>query len=359
MRLKLLLALLMVALLSSVVAVTVFAQGDAPPPYAGMKNPFPWTDTTAQQAGKRVYQQNCVGCHGPTGGNIQAANFSAADSPNKLEAKPDYYFWVLSEGRLDKGMPPYKSSLSEQQRWQTLTYMWTLGQATTVPPTTPGAEVKGALQLATAPQATTGEELTLTATLKDEQGKPVPDVAVKFLQKVDFFAKGDMEIGSATTNEQGVASLKYVSRSSGDVTFVARTGTFEGTVMVKLAEAAGALYHPEIGLKFPTIGPEVFVGPQSAHQLGEGGRAPNTALRLPGGILSWLLPVILTIALIWFTYFRVMFQVFRIPILSDMAEVNLRLVPAIGLAIIVILGTLLVLMFATGPFSHFHTPPNE
>ncbi|MBI2830360.1 MAG: c-type cytochrome [Chloroflexi bacterium] len=354
MRMKLVLALALVLLLSSVAAVTAFAQGDAPPPYAGMKNPFPWTDTAAQQAGKKIYQQSCVGCHGQTGGNIAAANFSTADTSKKLEEKPDFFFWMLSEGRLDKGMPPFKSSLSEQQRWQTLTYLWTFGQATTAPPATSGAEVKGALQLSAPEQGTAGEEITLTATLKDEQGKPVSDVAVKFLQKADFFVKGDMEIGSATTNGQGVATLKYSPRSSGEVTFVARAGAAEGTALVKLAEAAAPFYHPEIGVKFPTLGKEIFIGPQSAHQLGEGGFAPNTAFRLPGGTLSWLLPVILTIMLIWSTYFRVMFQVFRIPILSEITDVNTRLVPTIGLIAIVLLGTLLVLMFATGPYSHWH-----
>ncbi len=110
-----------------VLATAVLAQTELPPPYAGLKNPFPWSDTTVQETGKGSYQQYCLGCHGANGGNMAGADFSAADYPRSLEESPDLYFWILSEGRLDKGMPAFKSSLSEEQRWQVLTYLWSLG----------------------------------------------------------------------------------------------------------------------------------------------------------------------------------------------------------------------------------------
>src|SRR3972149_3691551 len=83
----------------------VLAQGEPPSPYAGLKNPFPWSDASAQETGKRVYQQSCLGCHGIKGANLATADFSRRDFPQSLEKRADFYFWVLSEGRLAKGMP--------------------------------------------------------------------------------------------------------------------------------------------------------------------------------------------------------------------------------------------------------------
>ena len=131
MNFRLLLMVVFATFLLWVMAAAVKAQEEPPPPYAGLANPFPWSDSSAQKAGMELYQQSCQGCHGADGGNIAASDFSAAGYPGKLEERPDLYFWLLSEGRLDKGMPAYKSSLSEEQRWQVLTYLWSLGAEVT------------------------------------------------------------------------------------------------------------------------------------------------------------------------------------------------------------------------------------
>ena len=100
-----------------------------PAPYAGARNPLPWQDKAVQQTGLAAYGQLCQACHGPQG-NTQAprADFSLPAFPPKLEASPDYYFWAVSEGRPEKGMPPFKGALSEEQRWRVLTYLWSLGK---------------------------------------------------------------------------------------------------------------------------------------------------------------------------------------------------------------------------------------
>ncbi len=141
MKLSLLLAMVAAALFMIVLASAVIAQDEPPPPYTGLKNPFSWSDTSVQRLGKEIYQRSCLSCHGVNGGNVAGADFSATDFTQSLEEKPDSYFWTLSEGRLAKGMPPYKSSLSEEQRWQTLTYLWSLGKVVTPPPTEPPAAV--------------------------------------------------------------------------------------------------------------------------------------------------------------------------------------------------------------------------
>ncbi len=144
MKFRLLLIVLVITFFLWILATAVLAQEETevPTPYAGLRNPFSWSDTSAQEAGKALYQQSCSGCHGANGGNIARTDFSAADYPRSLEERPDLYFWILSEGELDEGMPPYKSSLSEEQQWQVLTYLWSLGtevapQEVTPPPESP------------------------------------------------------------------------------------------------------------------------------------------------------------------------------------------------------------------------------
>ncbi len=109
MKFRLLLTVVAVTFFLWVLAAAVLAQEEAevPGPYAGLENPFPWSDAPAQEAGKELYQQSCIGCHGASGSSLAGADFSAADFPQRLEERPDLHFWILSEGRLDEGMPPY------------------------------------------------------------------------------------------------------------------------------------------------------------------------------------------------------------------------------------------------------------
>lgn len=364
MKFRLLLVTVSVTLLLLVLATTVFAQGEPPPPYAGLKNLFPWNDTSAQESGEGLYQQYCLGCHGATGGSIASADFSTADYPQSLEERPDLYFWVLSEGRLDKGMPPYKSSVSEEQRWHILTYLWSLGKVAspgvTPSPAKPPTEVENGALLLTAPeQAQSGQPVTLTTVLQDIQGKPIGSAMVKFFIRVEFFTSGLMEIGGVLTNDQGIAVFEYTPRQTGDIQIVARykeggLKDIETATMISLTENSEPFYQAEAGIRLPAPGQDVFLGPESALELGEKGQAPTSAFRLPGGILSWLLLVVATVALIWFTYFRILYQVFRIPIVSEIRDTDTRLVPLAGLIIVVAMGILLVLMLVTGPYSHFN-----
>lgn len=363
MKFRLLLAVLAVALFLGVLATAVVAHGEPPPPYAGLKNPFPWSDTSAQEAGKKLYQQSCLSCHGDNGGNIAAADFSSADFPRNLQERADFYFWILSEGSLDKGMPSYKSSLSEEQRWQTLTYLRSLGAVVSTeekpPSIPPPAKVEAAtLQLTAPEQAQSGQPLIMTATLLNSQGKPFGNALVKFFIRVDFFTDALMEIGKVVTDDMGIAVFEYTPRLTGDIKVVARyegdsLSPIETTAGLTLAKPDTPFYQAKAGISLPAPGKEVFIGPDSAIKLGEAGKAPTSALRLPGGILSWLLFIVVTVMLIWFTYFRVIYQIFRIPIVRITRGTNTRLVPLVILTIVVSLGIFLVLMLITGPYSHF------
>jgi mono/diheme cytochrome c family protein len=354
-KMKLLIGATIALVLGVFFVGVVAAQEVPPPPYAGLKNPFAWDDAAAQTAGKTIYQQSCLGCHGVKGDGVRQSNFSAADFGDHLEQQPDVHFWLLSEGRLNQGMPPFKAPLSEEKRWQVLTYIRLLGKASsTAPPASQPAPEAGSLALTVPEQGRPGEVLTLTATLLDNQGQPIQNETVNFLISADFFATAQMGIGEATTNDRGVAVVEYIPRLSGERNISARYRSVEAVGTITLAESEERFYEPEAGIKLPALGPRVFVGPQSALHLGEMGAAPTSALYLPGGVLSWLLLVVAAIVLVWFSYFRVMRQISGIPIAGDIREIDTRLVPRMGLIYVVTLGILLALKLVIGPYSHFH-----
>ncbi len=343
-----------------VLATAVMAQEEPPFPYAGLDNPFVWSDASTQEVGKGLYEHYCLGCHGIGGENIVGADFSTTEFSENLEEEPDFYFWVLSEGRLDKGMPSYRSSLSDEQRWQALTYLWSLGAA--VPPEAaspaPAHEHSGTVQLTAPEQAQSAQPMTLMTVFRDDEGEPVANALITYFIRVDFFAVDLIKIGESVTDVEGVAVLVYTPQLTGDVQIIALhqedgQESHETTTTVKLIEGSEPLYQAEAGIRLPAPGKPVFIGPESALEP-QDGNAPTSAFYLPGGIISWLLLVVITVMLIWFTYFRVMYQVFRMPIVGEIRDTDTRLVPVAGLIIVVVLGILLVLMLITGPYSHPH-----
>ena len=373
-KVKLLLMALPAALFLWVMAAAVIAQEEVPAPYAGLENPFAWDDASVRDSGQQIYQSSCLGCHGTDGSNIAEYDFSTADFTQGLEARADYYFWVVSEGRLQIGMPAYQSSFSEEKRWQVLTYLHSLAlpeeaapepaETTSPPKEAPAGEVKettgvkqNTLLMIAPEQITSGQSLFITAYLRDGEGNPIGNATVKFFIRVDFFTTGLIEIGQAETDERGAAVLQYTPRPTGDLELVSHFEEVEASVPLTVTVGDEPAYQAEAGITLPTSGQSIFIGPESAHALGEGGIAPTSAFRLPGGTLSWLLLIVLTVMLIWFTYFRVLHQLFRIPIVSEIKDTDTRLLPRTGMVIVVIIGIVLVLMLLTGPYSHFQLLP--
>ncbi len=338
-------------------AIALAQDGDTvPAPYAGITNPLDWTDAGAQAKGKQIYQASCGGCHGANGGNVAVANFSSAGYSSNLQQTPDRAFWILTEGNLAKGMPPFKSSLSTDQRWQVLTYISTLGaQAAPTAGTPPPATTGFSLSLNAPTQAQAGDLLVLKATLRDSQGKPVSDATINFAQKTNFFSDALMQIGEAVTNDQGIATLEFASRVSGDVEMVAQYQDLKDSRNLTLSPSREPFYEPEAGIKLPTItSGGIYIGQNGLNDLA---RAPTGAWRLPDGMPSWLLLVVAVVILIWITYFRVIYQVFRIPAEGEIRDTNTRLIPTLGLVFVIGVGSLLVFMLIHGPYTHWHLLP--
>jgi mono/diheme cytochrome c family protein len=101
----------------------------APASASAKKNPYAG-NAEAAAAGKQIYMTVCATCHGNTGRgdgpaaaalNPKPANYTtkaiAGESDGSL-------FWKLSEGR--GAMVAFKSTYSEKQRWELITFIRTL-----------------------------------------------------------------------------------------------------------------------------------------------------------------------------------------------------------------------------------------
>jgi mono/diheme cytochrome c family protein len=90
-------------------------------------NPFAWDDSEVIQAGQALYLVQCALCHGPdgSGGLPQTPDFTSAEVNAALIAEPGSFFCSVRDG---KGvMPAFGNALTEEERWQVLTYMGSLG----------------------------------------------------------------------------------------------------------------------------------------------------------------------------------------------------------------------------------------
>lgn len=359
----LILPLIAVALFLGLSGIVV-AQSDIPPPYAGIRNPFSWSDVSIQAAGKPLYQQFCAGCHGVKGNSIPASDFSASAYPGNMENQPDYYFWIFSEGRLEKGMPPFKSSLSEDQRWQVLTYLWSLGNGTSNTVTMQSVSLPKAedltFRLEAPEEAQVGESLLISASLIDKDGRPVANVPVKFFLKVDFFASGMAEIDEVFTNSQGIASVAFAPYVTGEVMLMATHKTGEGERVealwtIRLKGDPARFHESKVGLPGGVGPPDLVLAPVADPRTKELGIAPPKILRIPGGLAFFPFTAYLAaVILVWGLYIRIMYQVVCIPLVVETDEVNTRLLPVAGVITIALTLALLVMILIAGPDSHPH-----
>jgi mono/diheme cytochrome c family protein len=92
------------------------------PPHA---NPYS-AEPAAVQAGQKLFARECSACHGQAGRGNGRAHTPLLATPLVHQADPGTLFWILRNGSAKHRMPSF-SHLPEQQRWQIVTYLKTLG----------------------------------------------------------------------------------------------------------------------------------------------------------------------------------------------------------------------------------------
>lgn len=128
------LTLVVVSIICLIPTNQTFAQNDvwkAPAITESYKNPFVGNDN-ATQAGKKLYNQFCAICHGKKGKGDGVAGMALKPRPadftkDFIQKQSDgAIFWKMTEGK--PPMAAYKTTLTEEQRWQLVNYIRSLAK---------------------------------------------------------------------------------------------------------------------------------------------------------------------------------------------------------------------------------------
>jgi mono/diheme cytochrome c family protein len=194
----------------------------APPIPAGLAYPG-FKPSSAE--GAALFAQHCAACHGLTGkgDGTKSAELLAQRSGEPLPdfstpdlaraATPAMWFQIITEGRLDKFMPPWSEKLSEAQRWNLVAFVYTLS--------TPQEKTDSGKAVYAASCAECHGEGGQGDGPKAEAGKPMPDFtdqkSMAAASQSDFFnvvtnglGDGTHAFQSALTDDERWAALDYV-----------------------------------------------------------------------------------------------------------------------------------------------------
>jgi mono/diheme cytochrome c family protein len=126
-------ALGVLVIVSYALAFTVAPNIPTPPvPFTArfIQNPTPDTPETIDR-GRALFLANCGICHGPRGLGDGPQAFLLNPRPVNLQlhvpqhASGEVYYWI-SEGVAGTGMPAWKETLSETQRWEIVRFLQAL-----------------------------------------------------------------------------------------------------------------------------------------------------------------------------------------------------------------------------------------
>lgn len=190
----------------------------------------PVIDTSDPLAlGAQIFADRCISCHGPGGrgdGDLVRAGQIAnvpdfTDPARRAGLTVEDYFEVITNGRIEKLMPPWKDALSEDERWAVAQYAFSLADDTQVAlAETPSTDST------TAPEATLASDSTASA---DQTPNPhatltaSPETTVQTLGIVEGAIVNGTEGADAPAS---VNVLLFVMNPAGEEVF---TGIAEAT----------------------------------------------------------------------------------------------------------------------------------
>jgi len=96
-----------------------------------MKNPVP-SDAESIEAGRKIYQRNCAGCHGPGGkgdGSMALSGGTPSDLTDDVwdHGSTDGEIFVVIRDGVSADMLGYKDKLAEKQIWQVINFIRSIG----------------------------------------------------------------------------------------------------------------------------------------------------------------------------------------------------------------------------------------
>lgn len=213
-----------------------------------------------------------------------------------------------------------------------------------------------------------GGEASISASLSTSDGKPIQGESVSFYLDYNFFLGLDsgkvsdkIEIGKATTDESGIARIKYTPRASGELKFEARyagagqPNAIISTASGKIEDNGHRFYQSEVGIPLPSL---VHYSLAESTPLNPTAPFKHLAdLKLPALILGLL------IAGIWFTYLRVAYGLLRISRVYTMSHVHSTrgsftqskfFFPVVLMIFLSIYALTLLSVIFTSPDTHLH-----
>lgn len=117
-----------------------------PEAFAGLTNPINANDESMAR-GEEIYNKHCATCHGdygngdgPGGASLDPAPAAIAHTSQMMSDA--YLFWRITEGGIsfETGMLPFRDILDEEERWDVINYVRTLGRGQVLPGQRMGGE---------------------------------------------------------------------------------------------------------------------------------------------------------------------------------------------------------------------------